>query len=141
MFKGSLVALITPMRNDGSVDEKAYDGFGNIVSETSPGNGDKLGFTGRVYVSEIGLDYNRARYYDPVVGRWTSQDPLGFDAGDLFFQEGAAVFHLFLLDGIEAAGAVFGWARRARTVGGTDAGSTSFRFVSLSVRMTTWCRY
>jgi 4-hydroxy-tetrahydrodipicolinate synthase len=27
MFKGSLVALITPMRDDGSVDEKAYAGF------------------------------------------------------------------------------------------------------------------
>ncbi|MGH7040896.1 MAG: dihydrodipicolinate synthase family protein, partial [Acetobacteraceae bacterium] len=24
MFKGSLVALITPMRADGSIDEKAY---------------------------------------------------------------------------------------------------------------------
>ncbi len=27
MFKGSLVALITPMRADGSVDEKAYADF------------------------------------------------------------------------------------------------------------------
>ena len=27
MFKGSLVALITPMRADGSVDEKAYAEF------------------------------------------------------------------------------------------------------------------
>ncbi len=27
MFKGSIVALITPMRQDGSVDEKAYGTF------------------------------------------------------------------------------------------------------------------
>ena len=27
MFKGSLVALITPMRADGSIDEKAYAEF------------------------------------------------------------------------------------------------------------------
>src|ERR1700677_3266696 len=27
MFKGPLVALVTPMRNDGSVDEKAYATF------------------------------------------------------------------------------------------------------------------
>ena len=27
MFKGSLVALITPMRADGAVDEKAYAEF------------------------------------------------------------------------------------------------------------------
>jgi RHS repeat-associated protein len=29
-----------------------------------------------------GLQYNRARWYDPTTGRWISQDPLGFDAGD-----------------------------------------------------------
>ncbi|HYV37231.1 MAG TPA: RHS repeat-associated core domain-containing protein, partial [Gemmataceae bacterium] len=26
--------------------------------------------------------YNRQRYYDPKTGRWMTQDPLGFDAGD-----------------------------------------------------------
>jgi RHS repeat-associated protein len=31
---------------------------------------------------ETGLQYNRARYYDPTTSRWISQDPLGFDAGD-----------------------------------------------------------
>jgi RHS repeat-associated protein len=31
---------------------------------------------------ETGLQYNRARYYDSSTGRWMSQDPLGFDAGD-----------------------------------------------------------
>ena len=31
---------------------------------------------------ETGLQYNRARYYDPSAGRGFSQDPLGFDAGD-----------------------------------------------------------
>jgi RHS repeat-associated protein len=29
-----------------------------------------------------GLQYNRARYYDPKAGRWISQDPTGFSAGD-----------------------------------------------------------
>jgi hypothetical protein len=28
------------------------------------------------------LYYNRARYLDPTTGRWTTQDPLGFAAGD-----------------------------------------------------------
>ena len=37
---------------------------------------------GREADSETGLQYNRARYYDPKVGRWLSQDPLGFAAGD-----------------------------------------------------------
>jgi RHS repeat-associated protein len=32
--------------------------------------------------TETGFQFNRARYYDPRIGRWISQDPLGFDAGD-----------------------------------------------------------
>jgi RHS repeat-associated protein len=28
------------------------------------------------------LQYHRARWYDPLSGRWTSEDPLGFAAGD-----------------------------------------------------------
>src|ERR1019366_3426819 len=40
------------------------------------------GWTGREVDVETGLQYNRARYYDAATGRWISQDPLGFDAGD-----------------------------------------------------------
>src|SRR5262249_43468965 len=40
------------------------------------------GWTGRLWVAEVGLQYNRARFYDPGAGRWTSQDPEGFAAGD-----------------------------------------------------------
>src|SRR5581483_429240 len=29
-----------------------------------------------------GLYLNRGRYYDPVTGRWLTQDPLGFGGGD-----------------------------------------------------------
>ena len=29
-----------------------------------------------------GLQYNRARYYDPTTGRWTTEDPIGFAGGD-----------------------------------------------------------
>jgi RHS repeat-associated protein len=60
----------------------AYDGFGNVTSESSASFGDRYKWTGREYDAESGLQYNRGRYYDPKVGRWISQDPLGFDAGD-----------------------------------------------------------
>jgi RHS repeat-associated protein len=33
-------------------------------------------FTGREWDPEIGLYYYRARYYDPEVGRFISEDPL-----------------------------------------------------------------
>ena len=40
------------------------------------------GLASRVANGEIDLQYNRARYYDWNTGRWISQDPIGFDAGD-----------------------------------------------------------
>ena len=42
----------------------------------------RYAWTGREMDVETDLQYNRARYYDSTTGRWISQDPLGFDAGD-----------------------------------------------------------
>ena len=39
-------------------------------------------YAAREYDSETGLYYNRARYYDPTAGRFLSEDPLGYSAGD-----------------------------------------------------------
>jgi RHS repeat-associated protein len=61
-------------------DTISYDSFGNIRSET--GTGDRFKFTGREWDSEITLYYYRARYYSATIGRFISQDPLGFKAGD-----------------------------------------------------------
>ena len=36
-----------------------------------------LRFQGQYYDAETGLHYNTFRYYDPVVGRFTTQDPIG----------------------------------------------------------------
>jgi RHS repeat-associated protein len=60
-------------------DRITYDGYGNVLSETNASFGDRYKFTSREFDSATGLQYNRARYYDPTIGRWTSQDPLGFD--------------------------------------------------------------
>ena len=59
-----------------------YGAFGNVVVETNPSAGDRFKFTGREFDATTGLYYYRARYYDPALGRFTSQDPLGFGAGD-----------------------------------------------------------
>ena len=42
------------------------------------------GYTGHVNDPESGLVYMQARYYDPVVGRFLSVDPVGPGAGDVF---------------------------------------------------------
>ncbi len=64
------------------LDQITFDGYGNIVSETSPSNGDRFKFTGREWDSEIGLYFYRARYYNPAIGRFISEDPSAFGAGD-----------------------------------------------------------
>jgi RHS repeat-associated protein len=55
-----------------------YDSFGNN-SGPNYTNLDSLRFqyTGRENDIETGLYYNRARYYDPSVGRFLSEDPSG----------------------------------------------------------------
>jgi RHS repeat-associated protein len=69
--------------NSGSIiDTITYDGFGNITNESQSSNGGRFKWTAREADTETGLQFNRARYYDPKTGRWTSQDPLAFDAGD-----------------------------------------------------------
>ena len=50
--------------------------------ETNCYQKDRFKFTGREYCPELGLYYYRARWYDPAVGRFISQDPIGFSAGD-----------------------------------------------------------
>jgi len=41
-----------------------------------------LRFQGQYYDTETGLHYNRFRYYDPDVGRFTTKDPIGLFGGD-----------------------------------------------------------
>lgn len=44
-----------------------------------------LRFQGQYYDKETGLHYNRFRYYDPDVGRFTTQDPIGILGSDNFY--------------------------------------------------------
>jgi RHS repeat-associated protein len=65
-------------------DSLKYDSFGNIDTgtETNDAYRGRYTWTGRELDLETQLQYNRGRYYDATTGRWISQDPLGFDAGD-----------------------------------------------------------
>jgi RHS repeat-associated protein len=61
-----------------------YDSFGNNTGSTGSFS-NPLQYTGRDYDSETGLRYYRDRYYDPQSGRFLSEDPIGFGAGDDFY--------------------------------------------------------
>ena len=79
-YQGSIRNVIN---NSGTVlDGITYDAYGNITSETNSANRGRYSWTGRELDVETNLQYNRARYYDAGTGRWISQDPMGFDAGD-----------------------------------------------------------
>jgi RHS repeat-associated protein len=60
----------------------AYDSFGNAVSETNPSVDSDFLFTARYPDVTTGLQWNLNRWYSPSIGRWMSEDPIGFSAGD-----------------------------------------------------------
>ena len=72
------------MANDGSVlAHYAYDSYGQPVGGTAPTVENDLGFAGREFSAATGLLYLRARYYSPRLGRFVSEDPIGFSGGDI----------------------------------------------------------
>jgi RHS repeat-associated protein len=69
------------------VNHLIYDAFGNRMSETNPQGGavpfsPQMGFTGQWFDVITALQYNYHRWYDGATGRWLSEDPIGFAAGD-----------------------------------------------------------
>ena len=54
--------------------EMNYKPFGESIEEPK----DEVGFTGHKFDKDLGLSYMQARYYDPVIGRFYSNDPVGW---------------------------------------------------------------
>jgi len=76
---GSLTRIV-----DGSgtvLNQYRYTAFGKMkqVQESFP---NFYTYTGREWDADAGLYYYRARWYDPAIGRFMSEDPIGFAGGD-----------------------------------------------------------
>ena len=56
---------------------EAYSAYGEKRLDPA-GNRDDEGFTGHIDDAATGLTYMQARYYDPVIGRFLSNDPVVF---------------------------------------------------------------
>jgi len=71
---------------------RTFDAFGNVTSEQLRDGSNQvvqagqpgallelLGFTGKPFDPDTGLQNNLYRWYEAAVGRWVSEDPVGFD--------------------------------------------------------------
>ena len=66
------------------VNSYRYDSFGKIISSTE-GIENSVTYTGREWEPALGLYYYRNRWYDPTIGRFVSEDPIGFGGGNNFY--------------------------------------------------------
>src|SRR6185437_13299398 len=64
------------------IDHLVYNSFGQVVSESAPTVHHLQGYAGGITDADTGLVSDWHRWYDPAVGRWISEDPIGFAAGD-----------------------------------------------------------
>ena len=74
---GSTVGLMNA--SGGVVESHHYEPFGESTGSSLT----RYGFTGRERDNATGLIYYRARWYDPQIGRFISEDPIGFGGGDV----------------------------------------------------------
>lgn len=59
--------------------KESYKPYGEKLTRSAASSENKIGFHGKPHDDSTGLSYVGARYYDPVLGRFMSVDPKGFD--------------------------------------------------------------
>jgi RHS repeat-associated protein len=87
--RGSIVAV---SNGSGSVTQiNAYDEYGIpqgkdaagalFAGGTATSSFGRFGYTGQVWLPEIGLNYYKNRIYSPTLGRFMQADPIGYEDG------------------------------------------------------------
>jgi RHS repeat-associated protein len=98
MLRGSAIAFfeadglnsVTSLTSQPGRLEQTYTfgSFGNKAA-SSGSLTNPYQYTGRDSDIATGLYYYRARYYSPTIGRFTSEDPLGFESDPNFYRYGS----------------------------------------------------
>jgi RHS repeat-associated protein len=85
LYADRLGSIILTSTRDGAVQQiSAYDEYGNRDSgNAGVGAGDKgrFGYTGQIWLPELGLFHYKARMYSPSLGRFMQTDPIGYGDG------------------------------------------------------------
>lgn len=55
-----------------------YQPFGESIESPK----DDIGYTGHKFDTDLGLNYMQARYFDPAIGRFYSNDPVGYTSAN-----------------------------------------------------------
>jgi RHS repeat-associated protein len=75
------VRLVVNTATGAIVQRMDYDSFGRVTLDTNP-DFQPFGFAGGLYDPDIGLVRFGTRDYEPVTGRWTGKDIIGFAGRD-----------------------------------------------------------
>ena len=80
-FAGSPVVATNANRE--VIWRESYRPYGERLTNAAAAKDNKVWFTSRRQDADTGLVHMGARYYDPVLGRYISMDPVGFAEGNL----------------------------------------------------------
>ena len=83
-----------------------YSGWGKLTQEERLKSDvyQPIRLQNQHYDEETGLHYNFFRYYDPDIGRFTQQDPIGLEGGSNFYQFSTNIQNMMDPWGLNAVG-------------------------------------
>ncbi|MFC1398689.1 RHS repeat domain-containing protein [Acinetobacter lactucae] len=63
--------------------KESYRPYGDKLTKSVASQNNKIGFHGKPFDDDTGLSYMQARYYDPILGRFTGMDPVDYQEDNL----------------------------------------------------------